>query len=465
MTLAAAENLDGANIEVEPAVAYPALGQRRDGAQRQDQPVEPGLVDPPFQPVAQQRAERLAVADAVQQMQRGPHPGAGQVHGEGVAAGGILVVRQIGAAQDAGRGGMGLGRRRDEAAIRRGRRRRDYTLDPAVGADRDAVRLGRPLRLAALLHHPGQPGVQAVRGEVERLRQRDAQLPRRRPATGGGDQFGEGRLQLGQPAGGVEPVDRRQQPEFCSRMRGAALQRQFAERAGKRLHRLQCRRRRSGDCGGTGGDRGRGLEEARGIDPVRLRRQPLHPVARCRRHQLGREEQQVGQPAAGARLGDGAAGAVPGQHHQRLQHAGDGRALALHDRLDRIGVLGRIDQRQRQGAAFGGERAGAVDQAGVEDHLLQHQVLDEPLHLQVGVGGAGDLGGGLGHVVRQHRPHPKADADRAGAEQFLQHAVDRPAAQMRHVPEIAAPLAAHALQQPHQPGLEAVGAGVPGTEH
>ena len=163
--------------------------QRREAAQNGDEPVEleaasRELVQPPFQPVAEQRAELLAPSHPVQQAQRVAHPRAREVEVEGRILRVAVVVGEPAAAQHAGGGRVDEARGVHEAAVGvadqhvgavglvldDGRAQLD-ALEPAVRADEAPCRAARP----HLAQPPGgrrrDPGVEAVRAAVQRLAQ------------------------------------------------------------------------------------------------------------------------------------------------------------------------------------------------------------------------------------------------------------------------------------------------------
>ena len=96
--------------------------QRRERAQRRDVAVEHELavvlVQAALEPVAEQRAERLAGADAVEQREREPHAPRGEVERERRV--GAADVGQVAGAQD-GRGRRLPERRRVDVAVARRR--------------------------------------------------------------------------------------------------------------------------------------------------------------------------------------------------------------------------------------------------------------------------------------------------------------------------------------------------------
>ena len=173
--------------------------QRELPAQRADKTVHFGLVVPvvqaAFEPVAQQRAERLTLAQAIQDGTYHPDPGRAEVHREsaGVVWG---AVSQVAGAQHCGGPGLGRGRRvhvttvsrvvqqRGRAGEHRGQRAgqlhgrqlarfRPDVLQPAVGADVHAAGGWGPAVRAeselgeAFVGQAQPPGVQPVGGQVE----------------------------------------------------------------------------------------------------------------------------------------------------------------------------------------------------------------------------------------------------------------------------------------------------------
>ena len=117
--------------------------QRSERPQRRDVAVEGesgvALVQSAFQAVAEQRAERLAGADAVEQGEREPHAPRREVEGERLA--GPAGVRQVPGAQDRGGGRLTERRSMDVAVARRlCGRRGAHVLEHAVTAEPQAER-------------------------------------------------------------------------------------------------------------------------------------------------------------------------------------------------------------------------------------------------------------------------------------------------------------------------------------
>jgi hypothetical protein len=90
----------------------------------------------PLDAIAEETAQRLALADAVEQVQGGADARARQVHRERALVVRLAVVGKISATQNAGCGGMGEAGRVHETAPRLPVPVRLDLLQPAVAADR-----------------------------------------------------------------------------------------------------------------------------------------------------------------------------------------------------------------------------------------------------------------------------------------------------------------------------------------
>ena len=122
--------------------------QRGQSADRQDvlRQAHAAVAHSALEAVAEQGGERLALRDAVEEAERGPHPVGREVDLERLVLG--VVVRQVAAAQDGGRGRLRQRRGVHEAVVDAGVGRGTQVVEPAVRAEVHARRAwwrgGRP---------------------------------------------------------------------------------------------------------------------------------------------------------------------------------------------------------------------------------------------------------------------------------------------------------------------------------
>src|SRR5690606_6455463 len=133
------------------------------------------IVQGPLEPTAEQLAERLPLADAVEQPCREPDAVAVQIDGEQRVGGGRAVGVPAGP-EHRGRGRVGDRRRMNEALrLADASRVRDQIADPAEAAQLDAsprlilARSRRAQGLEALASEPGEPRVEAMAGQAQGL--------------------------------------------------------------------------------------------------------------------------------------------------------------------------------------------------------------------------------------------------------------------------------------------------------
>ncbi len=167
--------------------------QRRQPAQVVDELIEiaAGVVDRALQPIAQQSAQRLPLADAVQDVQAEPDALGGEIDLQRLPR--AVLMRQVGRAQHRRRGRV---RQRGGVHVAGGGvplGLRPHVLHPSIRAEDDAA----VRRRAAGLVEPdvregGHPGVEAIggeiehlpRGEIQRFRGKGREPRERAPETG-----------------------------------------------------------------------------------------------------------------------------------------------------------------------------------------------------------------------------------------------------------------------------------------
>jgi hypothetical protein len=169
------------------AVVQLARREWRKLAQPCDRDVELDVVQGALEAEAEQRAKRLALAQAVEQPLRFARASRREIDGEWAVGRGRAGGSEMRVAQQGGGGRMGHGGRVDEARVviarderaglagrqrrhrRHGRgRSRPQLFDPAVGADIGALRRARHHRGEPLGGERRDPRVEPVRREIER---------------------------------------------------------------------------------------------------------------------------------------------------------------------------------------------------------------------------------------------------------------------------------------------------------
>ncbi len=163
------------------------LLQAGEGAEAVDVSIQPSVVESALEPVAEQGAQRLSLADAVEQPLGPMHPFGGEVHGKRFLAR-RMFLREVSAAEHRRRRGMTQRGCVDIAFVGRGtgegsgdsrrwgrhgfkRRRSPDLFHPPVPAQTDAGGIGVTQRSQSSRGQRGGPGIEAEGGQVNRFRE------------------------------------------------------------------------------------------------------------------------------------------------------------------------------------------------------------------------------------------------------------------------------------------------------